>query len=139
MHRGWKIAASSACAAFALGCLMSGTPWLEAELPGGLPLGNALAALGLCALACTALAIASRGWTRHVACVALIAAAAWLPVSIAMAGNLALVFSGTRGDAWIAWSAGVAACALLALALALLHRAIAAGHRVLTRGSVDVR
>ena len=139
MHRGWKIAASSACAAFALGCLMSGTPWLEAELPGGLPLGNALAALGLCALACAALAVASQGWSRNVALVALTAAVAWLPVSIAIAGNLALVFSGTRGDAWIAMSAGVAAFALLALALAVLHRVIVAGRRRITRGTVDAR
>mgnify|MGYP003575542430 CR=1 FL=1 len=121
MHPGWKIAALLAMALFALGSLASGAWYLEATLPGGLPLGNALAALGFCAIAAIGVAMARRGVVRRFAFVALFAAAAWLPVSVAMAGNLALVFSGARGDAWIAWSAGVAVVTLASPVLASAH------------------
>ncbi len=139
MYSGWKIGALLACAACALGSLTTGAPWLETGLPGGLPLGNALAALGLCAIAGAAVTIASPGWVRLAAIASLVAAAAWLPVSIALAGNLALVFSGPRGDVWLAWSAGVAAFALFALALATLHRMVAACVRRLAGGAADAR
>lgn len=122
MHPGWKIAAFAALSVFALGSLLTGAPYLGAMLPGGLPFGNALAALGLCALAACAVTIAHRGVMRRVAFVVFLTAAAWLPVSIAMAGNLMLVFSGARGEAWIAWSAGVAVLCVVSLALALLQR-----------------
>lgn len=124
MHSGWKIAALLALAAFALGSLVVGAPYLETTLPGGLPLGNALAALGLCAIAACGVAIARGGVVRNLALVALLAAVTWLPVSVAMAGNLPLVFSGARGDAWIAWSAGVAIAAVASLALAVLQRLV---------------
>jgi len=122
MHTGWKIAALLGLAAFALGSLVAGAGYLQAPLPGGLPLGNALAALGFSAIAGTGVTIARRGVVRRMACVALLAALAWLPVSIAMAGNLTLVFQGARGDAWIAWSVGVAGVSLAAPVLALSQR-----------------
>jgi len=70
---------------------------------------------------------------RHVANAALGLAIAWLPVSIALAGNLALVFSGARGDAWIAWSAVALVAAFASLALAVLQRTIVALHHRLAR------
>ena len=122
MHSGWKTAALLALAAFALGSLVVGAPYLEIALPGGLPLGNALAAFGLCAIAACGAAIARPGLVRRLSLVALLVAMAWLPVSVAMAGNLTLVFSGARGDAWIAWSVGVAIAAVASLALAVVQR-----------------
>jgi len=119
MHSGWKIAALLALAVFSLGSLIGGATYLETTLPGGLPLGNALAATGLCAIAGCGAVLARPGVVRGIAIIALLAAVAWLPVSIAMAGNLALVFSAGRGDAWIAWSGGVALLSLASLALAL--------------------
>lgn len=106
----------------ALGSLVVGAPYLETTLPGGLPLGNLLAAVGLCAIAASGAAIARRGVMRRIAFVALIATMAWLPVSIAMAGNLTLVFSGARGDTWIALSAGVAILTFGVFGLAVLQR-----------------
>lgn len=126
MHSGWKIAALLALAAFALGSLVVGAPYLETALPGGLPLGNALAALALCAIAACGASIARRGLVRKLSLLALLVAMAWLPVSIAMAGNLTLVFSGARGDAWIAWSAGVAIATVASLALAVVQRIVLA-------------
>ncbi|MDR0182381.1 hypothetical protein [Lysobacter arvi] len=126
MHPAWKVAALLALAAFAIGSLVAGASYLGVPLRGGLPLGNALAASGLCAIAACGATIAHRGPVRCVAVVALVAALAWLPVSIAMAGNLALVFSGARGDAWIAWSAGVALLSFASLALAALQRVVRA-------------
>jgi len=125
MHPRWKIAALAVLGMFALGSLVAGAPYLDSTLPGGLPFGNALAAVGLCAIAACGVATARRRVMRHVAFVALFASAAWLPVSIAMAGNLTLVFSGARGDAWIAWSAGVAVLSIGSLALATLQRLVA--------------
>lgn len=110
-----------AIAAFALGSLLSGAPWLEATLPGGLPAGNALAALALCALAGAAVAMGRRGtapWTLSVA--ALAAASAWLPLSIVLAGNLALNFDDGRGDAWVLLSLVVLALVLCSLVCALV-------------------
>lgn len=94
-----------AVAAFALVLLAYGAAFLEVPLPGGLPLGNALAALGLCAAAGAAIGLGGAGSVlRAVAIAALLAAAAWLPVSVMLAGNLALNFSGGRGEAWMAIS-----------------------------------
>jgi len=128
-----------ALAMFALGSLIAGAPYVETPLPGGLPLGNALAAVGLCAVAATARQLARQGVARHVANAALLVAAAWLPVSIALAGNLALVFSGARGDAWIAWSATALFAASGSLALAALQRVIAVVHRRLARTANPMR
>jgi len=128
-----------ALAVFALGSLITGAPYVERSLPGGLPLGNALAALGLCAVAAMARQLARRGVLRHVANAALALAAAWLPVSIALAGNLALVFSGGRGNAWIAWSALTLIAAFASLAFAVMQRVIAALHRRFARTANQVR
>jgi len=129
MQPRWKIDALIASGllalgVFAIGSLMTGARYLEVALPGGLPLGNALTALGLCAIAGSGVVIARRGIVRRVALVTLVVAVAWLPVSIAMAGNLALVFSHGRGDTWIAWSAGAAILSLASPVVALAQRLV---------------
>jgi len=121
-------------AAFAGLSLAFGAAYLEETLPGGLPLGNALTALGLCAAAGAAIGLSARGTAlRSMSLVSLIAAAAWLPASVVLAGNLALNFGGARGLAWVALSLAVVVgvlCVLVwALAvslLAMLRRAGAA-------------
>jgi hypothetical protein len=114
-------------AAFSLLSLMLGAPYLDALLPGGLPLGNVLAALSLCAVAGGSVGLSVRGTAmRAVALASLVAAAAWLPVSIMLAGNLSLNFSGDRGTAWLAFSfliaVGVLITLVCALAISLLAR-----------------
>ena len=82
--------------------LVSGAPLLDAELPGGLPAGNLLTAVAMCSLGGIATILAPRGsHARVFSYVALLAAAAWFPVSAALAGNLSLNFSGERGEAWL--------------------------------------
>ena len=101
--------------------LVSGQGWLEVTLPGGLPVGNAVAALALCLLAGAGLlANRARTWGRAWGGCALAAALSWLPLSIAMAGNLGLNFQGSRGAAWLLLSLGVLAMCGLALAWAVV-------------------
>ncbi len=115
------VAALLAIATLAMLSLVSGMPYLETLLPGGLPLGNALAALGLCAAAAAAFGLSARGTMLHTVSLAtLFAAAAWLPVSIALAGYLALNFGGDRGAVWLAISLGVVAGVFVVLAWAVL-------------------
>jgi hypothetical protein len=121
------IAVLLATAGFAIASLASGASYLEAPLLGGLPFGNALAALGLCATAGIAVELSSRGTTlRAVPLAALAAATAWLPASIALAGNLTLNFTDGRGAVWLAFSlavvAGVTTAVVWALVAALLAR-----------------
>jgi hypothetical protein len=109
-----------AIAAFSILSLILGAPYLEALLPGGLPLGNALAALSLCAVAGTAVGLTVRGTAmRAVAIGSLVAAVAWLPASIVLAGNLSLNFSGHRGTAWWAFTLAVEIAVLATLICAL--------------------
>ncbi|GAA5075279.1 hypothetical protein [Lysobacter panacisoli] len=135
MAHGWKIAALLAAGMFAVASLVAGAPWLEHTLPGGLPLGNALAAVGLCALAGAAVLLAGRrGMVRVAALGALALAVVWLPVSVAMAGNLTLVFSGGRGDAWIALSLATVVAVLCALAIASATALVRRARRAPARG-----
>lgn len=123
-----------AVAMFALLSLASGATYLEALLPGGLPLGNVLAALGLCAAAGAGVVLSAPGTAlRSVAVGSLLAAAAWLPASILLAGNLVLNFSGARGSVWSVLSLGVVAAVLCALVWALASRLSAMLGRVRSR------
>lgn len=100
--------------------LATGAAWLGLELPGGLPVGKLLAALGLCFLAGAAFTLSPRGTARRVAAgAALACAASWLPLSVALAGNLALNFEYGRGAAWLGFTQGVVGLVLGALAWAL--------------------
>ena len=103
-----------------LGALFSGAGWLESTLPGGLPAGNVLAALALCAPAAAAAVIARHGsLSRRLAVGVLVLALAWMPVSLLLAGNPELNFSSGRGNTWLALSLALAACAYGVLAWSL--------------------
>ena len=120
------VVALLATTAFAFFSLLDGAEYLERLLPGGLPVGNALTALGMCSAAAAALTLSPQGTVLRLVCAAALAAgAAWLPVSIALAGNLALELQGTRGLAWIGIIRGTIAGILLALVWALVHTALA--------------
>ena len=107
-------------ALFALLSLVFGAPFLNAELFGHLPIGNALTAIGLCAAAAAAIGLSARRTLLRRLCIAaFLAAAAWLPVSIALAGNLELNFSGSRGDIWMLISLGTLALVTITLLWAL--------------------
>lgn len=135
MAQGWKIAVLLAAGTFAVASLLAGAPWLERALPGGLPAGNALAAIGLCAIAGASVLLAGRrGMVRVAALGALALAVIWLPVSVAMAGNLALVFSGVRGEAWIALSLATVVAVLCALVVASAAALVRRARRTPTRG-----
>lgn len=118
-------------AAMSFAILASGSSHLERNLPGGLPLGNALASIGLCSLAGSAFYLSPAGSVRRrISQAALAVTLLWLPVSIALAGNLMLNFSGVRGAAWFVMSAVTVIAALgslvTAIAGALLRRTDAA-------------
>lgn len=113
-------------AASAMLALLGGAGWLDAVLPGGLPLGNVLAWLVPVGIAGAAVVLAKpASCARRFATVALAGAVAWLPVSVALAGNLTLNFEGWRGTAWLGFSLVVAACASAALLWATAAVALA--------------
>jgi hypothetical protein len=110
--------------------LVSGAGYLETVLPGGLPAGNAIAALGLVSGAGVPVLLSvTTSVLRTVAVVVLGTAAAWLPVSIALAGNLALNFDGWRGSTWLAFSLVVHLAVLCTLAWMLVDRLLSVRRR----------
>lgn len=111
--RHMKVITLSGIAIFAIWSLASGAAYLEWGLPGGLPLGNVLAAAVLASLAGIAVEFSrQRSVLRKASWVALGLALAWLPVSIALAGNLMLTFSGGRGTPWVGLTLGIAVVVL---------------------------
>lgn len=101
---------------------------LEGNLPGGLPAGNLLAAITFAAWPAAAALIARPGsLARRFAIGALALALAWLPVSLLLAGNLALNFEGPRGALWMGLTVLTLAAGTAALAWSAIHRLI--GHR----------
>lgn len=120
-----------ALAAISIGVLVSGASYSEWVFPGGLPLGNALAAIGLCSLAGSAYNLSPVGSVRRrITQAVLVVAVLWLPISLALAGNLELNFYGSRGTAWLVISSATAIAVLgsftLAIAGALLGQSSAA-------------
>lgn len=110
-----------AIAAFSIGSLLAGASYLEQDLVGTLPIGNALAAMGPCSLAAIALLLSSpHSACRTTSLVALLASVLWLPVSVVLAGNLALNFSGARGTAWIAMTLATIVVVLVSLVWAAI-------------------
>jgi hypothetical protein len=94
-----------AVAVLALGWLVTGAGELEQVLPGGMPVGNALTAIALIAPALAAVLLSRTGSRcRQMAKLALAGAISWLPLSIALAGNVQLNFTGSRGSAWLVLS-----------------------------------
>lgn len=117
-------------AAFSILSLALGAPYLETLLPGGLPMGNALAAVGLCAAAGAAVGLSARRTAlRRVSVASLIGAIAWLPASIALAGNLNLNFHGGDGTAWLVLSVAISAAVLCSLTWALAASLLAKHRR----------
>jgi hypothetical protein len=115
-----------AIAVAAAASLVVGATYLERVLPGGLPIGNAVAALALVCVAAVPVLLSVRGSAlRRAALVTLAAAVAWLPVSIGLAGNLSLNFAGWRGSLWLGISLAVLVAVLCTLAWALVGRLLA--------------
>ena len=113
-------------AAFAVLSLISGASYLETMLPGGLPIGNALTAIGLCSAAGSAVGLSARSTVLRLMSVSsLIGAVAWLPASVALAGNLTLNFYGNRGVAWLVLSFAITVSVLGALTWALVASLVA--------------
>jgi hypothetical protein len=101
--------------------LVSGSAYLSTVLPGGLPAGNAFAALGLVSTAAVPVVLSKSGSVlRRAGLITLGTAGAWLPLSIALAGNLSLNFTGWRGSAWLAFSVVVLLAVLGTLAWAFI-------------------
>ena len=97
--------------------LGSGADYLEWRVARGLPLGNLLAAAGLAGLAALAVELSRQSSVlRAASWVSLGLAVAWLAVSIALAGNLELTFSGDRGTHWVGLILGIAAVVLVCVA-----------------------
>ena len=110
-----------ALAASSIGVLVSGAHYSEWILPGGLPLGNAMAAIGLCSLAGSAYNLSPvSSLRRRISQAVLVVTVLWLPVSIFLAGNLELNFSGSRGTAWLIISSATGIAVLSSLALAII-------------------
>jgi hypothetical protein len=107
-------------AGLAIGSLVSGSILAEIVLPGGLPFGNVLAAVGLCSLAGAAFLLGPRASARRrFSRTVLLASLLWLPLSISLAGNVALNFSGARGAVWLAISSATTIAALGSLTWAV--------------------
>ena len=124
-----------AVALFAALSLIFGASYLNENLPGGLPVGNVLTAIGLCAGSCAAIGLSTRGSIRRsVSVITFFLAAAWLPLSIALAGNLELNFTGTQGDVWLFFTLSLLTIVLITLLWALVSlgckRLIGKGNRL---------
>ena len=120
------VAGLLAFAAFVALSLVRGAPFLELPLAGSLPLGNVLAAAGLCALPAAAALLGRPGTAHRAASTAvLVAAVPWLPASVALAGNLQLNFGDGRGTAWLVLSLSVLAAGCVVLLWALAAPALA--------------
>jgi hypothetical protein len=119
--RSLAVASMIAAAALALCLLVTGWSQLESRLPGGLPAGNALSAACLILAAGAATLLSVRGSAAYWFSVAsLFDAFVWLPVSIALAGNLELNFNDATGTAWFVFTAVALVMAFGALCLALV-------------------
>jgi len=129
--KGLTVLSLLALAVVSLASLLSGASYLEFALPGGLPTGNALAAIGLASTAALPVLLSSAGSVlRGAALAALAAAACWLPLSIALAGNLALNFASGSGSIWLGFTLAVILFVLCTLAWALISRLVAMRRRV---------
>lgn len=112
---GW-FAAWSAGFVAAAGALISAGDWLVVASPlFGIPWGNLVAAAMLALPSFAALAVIREGFLLWPARLAAGVAVLWLPVSMAMAGNVYLNDFGARYDVFRAYSAACAGLPLLLL------------------------
>ena len=120
------LAAALVTCAGSVSALLAGAAFLAADLPGGLPVGNAVAALALVAAAGVAVLVGRPGaGLRRYGLLALAAAVLWLPVSAALLGNWRL--NGTPGQSSMPWF--VLTGATVALAASALGWSAAAAAR----------
>lgn len=107
----------------AISSLVSGASYLEVLLPSGLPIGNALAEVALSFPAGAAVALSQpHTWLRRIAAASLLIGLAWLPISIALAGNLALNFSGSHGAVWMGFTLAITLAVFGVLGWAFISR-----------------
>jgi hypothetical protein len=113
VNRALSIVALAAIVVGVVAALATGAELLLWELPGGMALGNPLAAFGNVALAGIGYLLAGGRVTRRLGLTAIVLAVSWYPVSIAMAGNANLNFSGGLFGYWLYWTGAVIAVASL--------------------------
>ena len=107
-------------AAFSIYAILSGADYLSAMLPGGLPLGNVLAAAVFLGLSGAAYLLAKqRKVLGRIAAIVLAASTLWLPVSIALARNASLNFAGWNGTLWFLFTIGLFFAAIGTLMVAV--------------------
>ena len=100
-------------AASSLFAILSGADYLNAMLPGFLPLGNVLAALVFLGMSGAAYLLAKeRKVLGRIAAIVLAGSVLWLPVSIALARNASLNFAGWNGTLWFLFTVGLFFAAL---------------------------
>ena len=100
-------------AASSLFAILSGADYLSVMLPGGLPLGNVLAALVFLGMSGAGYLLAKeRKVLGRIAAIVLAASVLWLPVSIALARNASLNFAGWNGTLWFLFTVGLFFAAL---------------------------
>ena len=121
MIRGGRAAFAMIALAFlAIVLLVAGWGGLEARLPGGLPIGNVLSALSMILAAGAAVVLSDGGtWVRRYAVAALLLATAWLPLSVALAGNADLNFNEGTATAWFVLTAITLVLSFSALPIAI--------------------
>ena len=112
-----------------LGCALMaafllGAEVLDQTLPLGLNAGVAAAALSLVLVAAGPAWLAGPGAPfRRLSRVALVAAVAWLPVAVLLAGGLQLSYSGWRSVAWLVLTGFVLLAVLVSWGVALVGQA----------------
>ena len=103
--KGLRIVASLLVALACAWILFSDNDLLDMPLPFDFPAGNIIAAAMMIALAAVAPMVAAPGSRLHrVGKGVLVAAIAWLPVSLALAGGIKLSYTGWTGWVWMAYT-----------------------------------
>ena len=107
-------------AALSIYAILSGADYLNVILPGGLPLGNVLAAVVFLGISGAAYLLAKqRKVLGRIAAIVLAASILWLPVSVALARNASLNFAGWNGTLWFLFTIGLLFAAIGTLLVAV--------------------
>ena len=116
----------AAIAIASLGALFFAPEYFLPYRISGMPVLNAMTAIGLCTASAAAIRLSPGGSILQTLSVAaFVAAILWLPLSIGLAGNLRLNFSGTQGDRWIWMNLFTFPIVLITFVWALLRCGIA--------------
>ncbi len=111
--------------------LFSGSELLDVELPFDFPAGNIAAAVMLVGLAAIPVLSSMPGSRlRAVAKATLVAAIAWLPVSMAIAGGMQLSYSGWQSWAWMIYTLALLLAAPVVLGWAIVAALLQRRRRV---------